>query len=133
MQGAKHMLSNSILKMSLFIVVSVLLLGCSQRLEAKKMGIDIPGDVEVTKIVQILNNPNNYNGKKVLLKGKVAKVCHSLCHFTYQEGRTSIDIYPKDFKLLGLKKGQKVKVYAEIKAGKERVIISALGIEVKER
>lgn len=121
--------SNSVLKMFMFAVL--FFLSCAELNTKNKIGMDIPSDMKVTKLAEILDNPNSYHNKKVLLEGTVAMVCPSFCDLTYQEGTKSIEIYPKDFKFFKIKKGQQVRIYAEIKAGKERVIISALGLEVK--
>lgn len=92
----------------------------------------IPPGMQATNLVDVINNPAAYDGKKVLLVGSVGNFCAtSGCHFTFQDSGETIDIYPKGFKLPKLKKGQALKVYAEVKAGEKKVVISALGLEVK--
>ena len=92
----------------------------------------IPSGMQATKLAEIISNPAAYDGKKVLLAGSVGNFCAtSGCHFTFQDSGESIDIYPKGFKLPKLRKGQALKVYAEVKAGEKKVVISALGLEVK--
>lgn len=96
----------------------------------KRVGLNIPLEAKAIKLAEIIENPAVYHGKKLLLEGVFAGACPSLCDFTYREGAKSITVYPQDFKLPKIKKGQRIKIYAEITAGKERVVISALGMEV---
>ena len=47
----------------------------------------------------------------------------------YSEGKESYTLFPKGFKIPKMKKGQPVKIHAEVYEGKERTVISALKIE----
>ena len=100
---------------------------------ARSEGVpSIPSGMETTKLADIFNNPVAYDGKKVLLVGTVANICPtSGCHFIFQESGETIRIYPKGFKLPKLKKGKPISIYAEVRAGEKRVVITALGLEVK--
>ena len=110
-------------------VVTLLLL--SRAREETEM-LAIPHDMEVTKLARILENPALYDNKKVLLEGVVGRGClRCPSDFPYQEGVNSIKIFVKGFRLPRLKPGQPIRVYAEVKAGEERAIISALALEVK--
>jgi len=109
----------------IFMCIIIPFSGCSK----EKSEIEIPKDIKATKLSDILNNPVEYNGKKVLLSGFVVSVCPSGCDMVYQEDNITTEIYPKGFKIPRMKKGQPIKIYAEVTAGKERVIVSALKIE----
>lgn len=91
----------------------------------------IPAGIEVTKLADIIANPQTFDGKKVLLEGAAIYVCASGCDFTFQDGPNTISIHSKGFKIPKMKIGQPVKVYAEIKAGTERIVVTALGLRVK--
>jgi hypothetical protein len=108
------------------IWVMIFFLGCRK----EKPQIEIPKNMEITKLSDILRNPADYHNKKVLLQGFVVSVCESGCHIVYQEEKNTIEIYPKGFKFSRMKKGTPIKVYAEVTAGKERAIISVLKLEV---
>lgn len=113
-------------KIITIIVFVVLFSGCGK----EKSKIDIPKNIAVTKLSEILKKPPDYHEKKVLLEGTVAFV--SSCHIVYQEGMDSIEICLeslKGFECPIFKKGQRIRVYAEITAGRERVIVSPLKIE----
>lgn len=102
--------------------------GCAR----EESTVNIPADMEVTRLAEILENPVDYDGKKVLLEGVVGRGClRCPSDFPYQEGVHSIKIFVKGFRLPRLKPGQPIRVYAEVKAGEERAIISALALEVK--
>ena len=90
---------------------------------------EIPEGMKVTSLGDVLARPAEWNGRKVLLEGTVAWMCPSLCEFTLADGKVSADVYPRDFQLEKYKKGQKVRVYAEIVAGEERTVISGLAVE----
>ncbi|MDW8056429.1 MAG: hypothetical protein RMJ13_06955 [Elusimicrobiota bacterium] len=118
----------------IFLMILIyLIFSCAYKEGTKKFGVTIPKDLEVIKLEDILKEPNKYDGKKVLIEGNIVAVCASGCDFRLQEGTSVVDIYPFNFKVLGLRSGSKARVYSEIKSGKERVVISALGMEVKEK
>ena len=98
----------------------------------RSVGLKIPADKEATSLSELLKKPEDYHQKKVLLEGVFAGACLSLCKFTYREGKDVITVYPRDFKLPKIKKGQRIRVYAEVTAGK-RMVISALGLEEVEK
>lgn len=113
------------MKIVLVSAFMIILWGCGK----EQPKIDIPENLEVTKLSDILKSPAEYQGKRVLLSGIASYVCPSGCYMVYQEGSQSIEIYPKGFKFPRLKKGTPVKIYSEITAGKERVIITVLKLE----
>jgi len=116
------------MKKLIILLFIIFLSACS-----KQEGIPaIPSGMQAVKLGDVLSNPVAYDGKKILLVGTVGNFCAtSGCHFTFQDSGESIDIYPKGFKLPKLRKGQALKVYAEVKAGEKKTVISALGLEVK--
>lgn len=80
----------SILRLFLFIGISVFFLSCAQT-EGKTK---IPKNLTPTKLRIILENPKAYDGKKVLLSGIFSGACSEGCEFTYSEGTATITIYP---------------------------------------
>jgi len=103
--------------------------GCSKT--GKGYGEKIPENISITRLSQIIDSPEQYNGKQVLLEGIVSGQCASLCEFFYKEGAHTVTIFPHKFNLPRLEKGSKVKVYALVTAGEERVVLSAHGLMVK--
>jgi hypothetical protein len=94
--------------------------------------ISIPENMERTALAEILNNPNNYDGRRVLLVGIVGIGCLACPDkFPYQEGVNTIQMSVGGFRKPRLRRGQPVRVYAEVKAGKERALITALAMEVR--
>lgn len=92
---------------------------------------EVPQEVGVTALREIIENPSAFDGKKVLLSGTVAGICVTArCHFVFQEAGEAVTIHPKGFSLPNLRRGQPIRVYAEINASGERVVVSALGLEV---
>ena len=110
--------------LAMIIPIIMFFSGCSKEMSK----VDIPKNMEATKLADILKRPTNYHEKKVLLEGVVAFA--SSCHIVYQEGVDSIEIYLAGSECPVLKKGQRVKVYAEIVTGKERIVISPIKLEV---
>lgn len=111
-----------------FVSIMFLFFNCTKK-ETKIPGI--PAGIEVIKLADIIANPQNYDGKKIILEGTASSVCASGCDFIFQEGPNTISIQPKGFRIPKLKIGQPVKVYAEIKSGTERIVITALGLGAK--
>jgi hypothetical protein len=129
LQIAKGVISNGVKKWLFWLVIIIpLLTGCVR----KERAVSIPAGMEVTRLSDILENPADYDNKKVLLEGTVGAGCLSCPgDFPYQEGANSIKIFVKDFRRPDLRRGQPIRVYAEVKAGEERVVISALAMEVR--
>ena len=115
----------------LLLVTQLFFLGCARTENAvsKSAGLKIPADEKVTSLSEVLKNPEVYHQKKVLLEGIFVGACPSLCDFTFQDGVNTITMYPKGFKLPKIQKRQRIRVYTEITVGKERVVVSALGLE----
>lgn len=109
------------------LLAALLAAGCA----GEEAAVSIPAGMERTRLADILENPSAYDGKKVLLEGVVGRGCLSCPDFPYQEGVDTIQIFVRDFSRPALRAGQPVRVYAEVEAGEERVIISALAMEVK--
>jgi len=109
-------------------MIMPLLFGCAK----EEAAVSIPAGIEVTRLARILENPSDYDGKKVLLEGVVGIGC-LVCpgDFPYQEGVHSVKIFIKGFRRPRLRREQPIRVYAEVKAGEERVVISALALEVR--
>jgi hypothetical protein len=129
LQIAKGMISNGMKKMLFWLVIIIpLLIGCV----GKERAVSIPAGMEVTRLSDILKNPVDYDNKKVLLEGIVGPGCLACpSDFPYQEGVDSIKIFVKGFKRPDLRPAQPIRVYAEVKVGEERVVISALALEVR--
>ncbi len=114
-------------KMLFCLIIIPLLTGCAR----EEVAVNIPVDMEVTKLAQILENPALYDNEKVLLSGVVGHGCLKCPgDFPYQEGADTVEIFTKGFHRPRLRKGQPIRVYAEIKAGEKKVVISALAMEV---
>lgn len=121
-------MKNLIVALSVATGTVLLASGCGN---GGKYGAEVPQEGAVIPLSDILAKPSAFDRKMVILEGTVSAVCPSFCDFTYAEGTTSSMVYPREFMLKGLKKGKKVRVYAEIFAGKERPVISAHGVAVR--
>lgn len=76
------------LAMTVFIifVVAAVFAGCGK---TETYGSPITNR-EITKIVDILRNPNLYNGKMVTIKGKITNECSTGCWFDTKDGEAVI-------------------------------------------
>ncbi len=70
---------------------------------------------EVVKIQEIVNNETAYDGKNVVIEGKIETECPSGCWFILNDGSASlyIDILPSNF-VIPQKSGSQAKVYGEV-------------------
>jgi hypothetical protein len=118
----------------LVIIIALLfgLFGRAREETREEAAVYIPVGMEVTRLSEILENPANYDGKRVLLEGVVGPGCLTCPgDFPYQEGVNSIQLFVRGFRRPRLRRGQPIRVYAEVKAGEARVVISALAMEVR--
>lgn len=99
--------------------------------EAKmNLGVDIPETEPVVKLATVLENPEKFNGKKIVMKGIVSGQCAALCEFFFKDDIHSATIYPQGFKFPRLEVGKPVTIYTEVIKGEERIVFSALGIKM---
>ena len=99
--------------------------------EAKtQLGVDIPQNEPVVKLAAVLENPDAFDGKKIVMKGIVSGQCPALCEFFFKDGIHSATIFSQGFKFPRLKTGKPVTIYTEIIRGEGQVVFSALGLEM---
>jgi hypothetical protein len=69
----------------------------------------------VVKIGDILTNPKDYDGKDVIVKGKISRECPSGCWFNLQEGNAVIyiDLAPSNM-VIPQKTGSSARVTARV-------------------
>ena len=69
----------------------------------------------VVKIADILVNPKQYDGKNVIVKGKIARECPSGCWFNLQDGNAVIyiDLLPSNI-VIPQKTGSSARVTARV-------------------
>jgi hypothetical protein len=69
----------------------------------------------VVKIADILVNPKEYDGKNVIVKGKISRECPSGCWFNLQEGNAVIyiDLLPSNI-VIPQKTGSSARVTARV-------------------
>lgn len=70
---------------------------------------------EEVRIVDLLQNATSYEGKMVLIEGKIETECPSGCWFIVNDDTASIyvDILPSNF-VIPQKRGEDAKVYGEV-------------------
>lgn len=114
-----------------------------------RFGEAVPGNIEVVKLKGILENPEKYKDKEVVLEGNYGNYCCA-SDFVYKEGVDAVEVYPTGFPTPKLDRGKPIRIYGivrsiEKKAGYEEktenreekeeehheVYIEAKGVEVK--
>ena len=113
-------------------IMTVLVFGCtiSGSDPGVRLGAAIPENAPVVKLASVVDNPAEYNGKTIVVKGTVSSQCPSLCHFVFQEGVHIATIYPQGFKFPRLERGKSVTLYTEVVSGEGQVVFSALGLQM---
>lgn len=81
--------------------------------QAKEEPAELKG--EIVKIQDIIKNETAYDGKMVVIEGKIINECPSGCWFILDDQTASIyiDILPSNF-VIPQKRGSDAKVYGEV-------------------
>ncbi len=80
---------------------------------AKELPAELQG--EAVKILDIIQNISAYEGKNILIEGKIETECPAGCWFIVNDESASlfIDIFPSNF-VIPQEAGSRVKVYGEV-------------------
>jgi len=122
--------SNSLLLVSL-LVTTLFVATCSKE-KGIVLGKPIPAGGPVVKLSEITARPDLFNGKTVVIKGVISGQCPSLCEFFLTEGVHRVTIFPQGYSFPKLPVGSPVAVLAEVTAGSENIVLSALGIATQQ-
>jgi len=95
------------------LVLATLAAMAMQVVQAAEEPAELKG--EVVNIQDIITNEPAYDGKNVLIEGKIETECPSGCWFILNDGSASlyIDILPSNF-VIPQKSGRQAKVYGEV-------------------
>lgn len=85
-----------------------------------------------TSIGDIVANPKNYDGKTVLVKGKISAECPTGCWFNIEEKGAVlyVDINPSGF-AIPQKVGHKASIEGTIQIEDDRTVLVGKGVEVR--
>ena len=98
MKAIKFLL-NKVSMSFLFIgLISIIISSCNR--ENIDFGEKIPQDVQRVKLSEVLNNPLDYNSKKVVFEGILSSQCPALCDFSFKDDTGVVTMFPQQFKLL---------------------------------
>ena len=139
--GGVTMIKRDVL-VAMFLAVVLALAGCGKG--KVRYGEAIPDNVKVVKLKEIVDNPEQYKGREVVLEGNFNGACCPT-DFNYKEGLEGCEVYPQGFSNPKLDKGKPIKVYGIVRSiqkktgdddeGKEEkqheIYIEAKGVEVK--
>ena len=84
--------------------------------DKKQFGDSIPEDVSPTKLKAILENPDAYKDKEVVLEGNYGTACCPT-DFSYKEGVETIAVAPKGFSSPKKKLGSPVLIFGVVRSG----------------
>ncbi|MDD1758183.1 MAG: hypothetical protein LUQ22_05570 [Methanotrichaceae archaeon] len=108
--GDKRMNWNKLIRLLFLLSLAT---AAIQAIHAK----DIPSELksESVEIQNILQNESAYDGKLVVIEGKIVDECGSGCWFIIDDGTANIyvDILPNNF-VIPQKRGSNAKVYGEV-------------------
>jgi uncharacterized protein YdeI (BOF family) len=95
------------------LVLATLAAMAMQVVQAAEEPAELKG--EVVNIQDIITNEPAYDGKNVLIEGKIETECPSGCWFILNDGSASlyVDILPSNF-VIPQKSGWQAKVYGEV-------------------
>ena len=99
------------------LMKAMCLLGLALLVLSPVQAKDEPSELkgEELRIVDLLQNATSYEGKMVLIEGKIETECPSGCWFIVNDDTASIyvDILPSNF-VIPQKRGEDAKVYGEV-------------------
>ena len=114
-----------------FACASLSAMGCGGQEKGLRLGEQVPVNLSVVKLADVLAAPAGYHGQKIVLEGSVLTQCPSLCFFNFQDGPKNVTVYPKGFKLPKLERGKPVTIYVEVIKGEGQIVFSLLGLEME--
>lgn len=112
-------------------VLGILVANASPVRAELRLGVDIPAAEPVVGLASVMENPGEYDGKNIVMKGIVSGQCPALCEFLFRDGIQTATIYSQGFKFPKLDKGKPVTIYTEVISGEEKVVFSALGLKME--
>ena len=121
-------IKNSIALLTLLLFFVNFLTGCGK---AENYGAAI-SNRKITKVEDILRNPDAYKGKTVTIKGKIANECSTGCWFDIKDGDVVIynNIEPAGF-AIPQKSGHTALVEGKVVVEDGKPKISGTGVEVR--
>ena len=113
----------------MLVATIIIIVSCAK---TETYGDAITGESPEVTVKQILDNPEKYEGKTVLLKGKIKEVCPAGCWFFVNDdfGELYINIGPAGFAIPN-KTGHEVSVEGECYTSNGKMTISGKGVEIK--
>jgi hypothetical protein len=101
------------------LIIAILLLCFIALTFQTALAKDLPAELqkEATGIKDIIQNTAAYDGKEVVIAGKIQTECPAGCWFIVDDGSASIyiDIFPSNF-VIPQEAGSQVKVYGAVTA-----------------
>jgi len=95
--------------------ILVLLLTVSPAMaKTKKFGKGVPEKAPITKLSEIVKDPQKFKDQEVVLQGNFINICCAT-DFVYREGLESIEIFPQDFPIPKLDKGKPIKIWGVVR------------------
>ncbi len=130
-------------KSILYLMVMVIIIMLIGFVEGKaRYGEAVPKNSKVVKLKEILEHPDIYKDKEVVLEGNYGNYCCA-SDFVYKEGIEAFEVYPKGFPMPKLERGKPIKIYGIVRSiekdtktkqdeeGTYEVYIEAKGMEIK--
>jgi hypothetical protein len=116
----------------IILVLSFIIFWCNAPDSDKplRLGVEVPKTELIVKLADVIENPDAFNGKKIVMNGVVFGQCGSLCDFFFKDGIHTVTIYPQGFKFPKLEHDKPVTIYTEIIKGDGKLVFLALGIEI---
>ncbi len=100
-------------RLVLSLIMLALMALAMQSVQAKEEPAELKN--ETVKIQDIIEDASAYEGKMVVIEGKIETECPSGCWFIVDDGSACIyvDILPSNF-VIPQKRGSEIKVYGEV-------------------
>jgi len=123
--------SSSLMVFAAFILSSLILGGCGSKKGETQFG-EIPSNLQVTNIDDIVSRPQEYQDQDVAIEGKIVQECPTGCWFNLQDatGVIYVDINPSGFAIPQYT-GKEVRVEGKVVLRGPKAMIVGQGVRLK--
>ncbi len=118
---------NTFPKIACLLAAACLSTSCGRQ---PSSGDPAPTETAPTPLTAVLDSPAEFDGKIVVLDGRVSSQCPSRCDLVFAEGASTVSIHTDAETTPRIPTGRRVRVTAAVHNGERQVVLNAVGLEL---